>query len=156
MQKIPSDAFEYYVSLGPERSYRAVGKHFGVSKRAVTRHAVAEKWPDRLDKIEREARERSDQRIAESIDEMRSRHLKTLRAMSARALTALKEHPLTTGMEAIKAAGIAIKLERLIAGEPSARTSFTVEEVTRREIESLLVADDDEDAEDDGDGDAEA
>lgn len=140
MQKIPAEAFEYYVSLGPDRSYRAVADRFGVSKRAITRHAASNSWPERLERIEREARARSDQRIAESIEEMRSRHLKTLRAMSARALAALKDFPLTSGMEAIKAAEMTIKLERLIAGEPSSRASLTVEEVTRREIESLLVA----------------
>ena len=44
--------------------------------------------------------------------------------------------------EAVKAAELAIKLERLIAGEPSEHAHTTVEEVTRREIESLVVSED--------------
>ena len=58
--KIPSDAFEYYVSLGPGRSYRSVAEHYEVTKRAVTKHAAREGWAERLDKIEQEAREGSD------------------------------------------------------------------------------------------------
>jgi len=43
-RKIPADAFDYYASLGPDRSYRAVAERYGVSKRAVTKHAAAEGW----------------------------------------------------------------------------------------------------------------
>ena len=42
-RKIPPDAFAYYFSLGPNRSYLAVAKHFGVSKQAVTKLAAATK-----------------------------------------------------------------------------------------------------------------
>ncbi len=34
--KIPPDALEYYLVLGPDRSYQKVADHYGVSKRAVT------------------------------------------------------------------------------------------------------------------------
>jgi hypothetical protein len=146
--KIPNDAFQYYVSLAAERSYRAVAEHFGVSKRAVTKHAVTERWAERLEEIEREAREKGDRELAETLQEMQRRHMKILRAMSARALTALKEFPLTSGMDAIRAAEVTMKLERLIAGEPSSRAAITVEEVTRREMEMLLVGDDEEEEED--------
>ena len=142
--RIPAGAFDFYVGLGAERSYRAVASQFGVSKRAVVKHAAAEGWPERLEQIEREARHRSDQMLVETLQEMRTRHMKTLRAMSARALSGLKEFPLSSGIEAIKAAELTIKLERLIAGESTERTHLSVEEVTRREIESLLVAEDED------------
>jgi hypothetical protein len=45
-------------------------------------------------------------------------------------------------MDAIKAAELVIKLERLIVGEPSERTALSVEEVTRQEMRELLVVDD--------------
>lgn len=144
MSKIPSDAFEFYVSLGPSRSYRAVAEHFGVGKRAVTKHAAHEDWPGRLAKIEEEARERSDRKLVETLEEMRTRHLQMVRAMQARALVALKNFPLTSGMEGIKAGELSIKLERLLAGEASERTAVSIEEITRREIETLLVVEDDE------------
>jgi hypothetical protein len=143
-QRIPSGAFEYYVSLGAERSYRAVARYCGVSKRAITKHAAVECWPARLAELEREAKKRSDQVLVETLQEMRTRHLKTLRAMSARALSGLKEFPLTSGMEAIRAAELTIKLERLVAGESTENKHLSLEEITRREIENLLVAEDDE------------
>ena len=143
--KIPNDAFDFYVAQGPGRSHRAVAERYSVSKRAITKHAVREKWAERLDKIEAEAREKSDKRLAESIEETRSRHLKTLRAIHSRALSGLKQFPLTSGMEAIRAAELAIKLERLIVGDPTERTALSVEEVTRREIQNLLTTEEEDD-----------
>ena len=144
-RRIPSDAFDFYVSLDTKRSYRAVAEHYGVSKRAVTKCAGREKWSERLARIESTAREKSDQRLAETIEDMRTRHLKTIRAMSARALRALSEYPLTTGMDGMRAAELAIKLERLVAGEATDRTA-TVEETVRRESERWLeVAESDAD-----------
>ncbi len=34
--RIPPEAFDFYVGLGPERSYRQVAGRYGVSKRAIT------------------------------------------------------------------------------------------------------------------------
>ena len=75
MAKIPTDAFDFYFSLGPGRSYQAVADKVGVSKRAVTKCADREGWQARLHDLERKARERSDDKIVESIDAMNSRHL---------------------------------------------------------------------------------
>jgi hypothetical protein len=147
MSKIPADAFDFYVSLGPGRSYRAVASRYGVGKRAVTKHAATENWIGRLAKIEEEVREKSEKKLVETLEEMRTRHLQMVRAMQARALVALKSFPLTSGMEAIKAGELSIKLERLLAGEASERTAINIEAITRREIETLLVADDDEEDE---------
>ena len=137
-RKIPEDAFDLYVGLGAERSYQAVANRYGVTKRAVTKHAVGDGWSERLARIEAEARERSDKRLIETIDEIRSRHLKTLKAMNARAISALQQFPLNSGMEAMRAAETVIKLERLIVGEPSERTEVSIEEVTRREMNRFL------------------
>ncbi len=141
-RKIPADAFELYVGLGPHRSYQAVADHYGVTKRAITKVAVREGWTERLEKVQREARKESDRKLAEAMGEMHERHLKILKAMSARALTALREYPLSSGMEAMRGAERVIKLERLIMGEPSERTEVTVEEITKQEIRELLVRDD--------------
>ncbi len=47
MKRIPPEAFETYVRLGPGRSYRQVAEHYGVSKRAITSFAAREGWPER-------------------------------------------------------------------------------------------------------------
>ena len=160
IRKITPDAFDYYVALGPERSYRGVAKHFEVSKRAVTDHAGKEKWAQRLKEIEARARAESDKRLVETLEEIQSRHIKMARAMAARALKAIMEYPLTSGMEGIRAGEIAVKLERIIMGEASERTEMTVAETTKREIQSLLRVEtvEEEDGEEVGDagGDDEA
>jgi hypothetical protein len=147
--KLGSDAFGFYVALGDERSYSGVASHFGVSKRAVVKAAAREDWQGRLEAIEQGARERADQKMSETLEEIRLRHQKLLRAMSTRAATALREFPLCSGMEAMKAAEMVIKLERLVFGEPSERSVLSVEQVTRREIESLVAVGGDGEDEDD-------
>ena len=143
-RKIPEDAFERYVGMGAQRSFKGLAQELGVTKRAVTKCAAREQWTERLEKIERDARARSDQKITETMEQMRERHLATLKAMHTRALVALKTYPLTSGMDAVRAAEMAIKLERLVAGEPSERSAVSIEELTKQEIRELLVVVDDE------------
>lgn len=145
-RKIPEDAFEQYVALGPDRSHKALAEKLGVTKRSVTKCSVREDWNGRLSKIERDARDRSDLKMTETLEQMRERHMATLKAMHARALTAIRQYPLTSGMDAMRAAEMAIKLERLVVGEPSDRTALSVEEVTRREIQDWLVVGDEQDS----------
>ena len=49
--KLPLEAFEFYVGLGPKRSYQAVADHFGCSKRAVAKHAAKTNWATRLEAL---------------------------------------------------------------------------------------------------------
>jgi hypothetical protein len=141
--RIPGNAFELYVGLGPDRSYQQVADQLGVNKRSVTKLAKRQRWAERVAKIEREAQERVDAKLTDELEEMKLRHRKLLKAITARAAKAITELPLATGMEGVRAAEAAIKLERLIAGQASERTELSVEEITRREMRSFLVKDDD-------------
>lgn len=138
-QRIPEGAFEFYVGLGAARSYQTVAERYGVTKRAILKHASKEQWTERLGKIQEEARAEVDKRLATDMAEMQERHKRMLRAVASRAVAAIKEHPLSTGMEGVRAAELVIKLERLLAGEPSERATVSVEETTRREMERWLV-----------------
>ncbi len=153
--RIPPDAFEHYVSLGPERTHAKIAEEYDVSVRAVSKCASRENWTERLEKIDRDSRERTDKRLGETLDDIRVRHLKTLRVMNARAVEALKQYPLSSAMEAMKAAEVVIKLERLIIGEPTERNAMSVEEVTREEIRSLLVVVGDDEGHDESEDDGE-
>ena len=137
--KLPNDAFDYYVSLGPGRSYETVAEQYGVSKRTVTKRASREGWQKRLTDLEAQARHNAEQRTLESLEEMNVRHLKSLRVIQARALEALRNMPLATAMEAVRSLDLAIRQERLVRGEPSDRTSVSVEEVIRREYDRWMV-----------------
>jgi hypothetical protein len=136
--KIPPEAFDFYVSLGHLRTYQQVADKYGVSRRGVQKVADRDNWGERLDAIEREAQERAEKALSETVSEIRVRHLKMLKGMAGRALKAMAEHPLASGMEGVRTAEIVIKLERLIAGEPSERTEHTIAEVTRQEIDRFL------------------
>ena len=150
-RKIPPDAFSYYVGLGPDRSYQAVADHYVASKQAVVKVAKRERWQERLLEIERKAQEGADQRAVDSLEAMNERHLKTLTAIQARALEALRAMPLASAMEAVRALDICITKERLVRGEPSDRTAVSVEDAIKREYERWMVPA----AEEDGDaGDA--
>lgn len=143
-RRIPEDAFSFYVALGADRSYQRVADHFGVSKRGIIKVADRENWAERLDAIEESVRGRIDERLGETLEEMQARHLKLLRAMAGRAARAIQEHPLSSGMDGIRAAEMIIKLERLVAGEASDHSQLTVEQITRQEVDRLLVRADDE------------
>lgn len=109
--KLPDEAFEYYVSLGEKRSYRAVAEQFDVRKRTVTARAVRDRWQERLKQVQARAREKVEERLADSIAEMNERHLRVLQAILGRGLEALQAMPLTSSWDAVKALDLAMRRE---------------------------------------------
>lgn len=137
--KIPTDeAFTYYASLGPGRSYAAVAARFGVNKRSVTRHAQLHGWQARLDGLEAKARQRSDAQILDAIVEANERHLKMFKAIQAKALGTLQALPLQSALAAVRSLDLSIKGERLILGEPTDRSAVAVEDIIKREAARWL------------------
>jgi hypothetical protein len=49
--RLSKEAFEYYVGLGADRSYQAVARHYGTSKRSVATLAKKERWQERLEAL---------------------------------------------------------------------------------------------------------
>jgi hypothetical protein len=114
--KIPEDAFDLYVRLGPARSYRAVAEHYGVTKRAVTSRATRDGWQARLREIECRARSRADEELEEVLAEMYARHLRILHVIQGKALESLRALPLTSAWDAVKALDLVIERETKIRG----------------------------------------
>lgn len=137
--KIPEDAFDYYLALGPGRTYATVAQHFQVSVRGVTKRALKDGWQARIAKIEEAARHKADEKAAETLEAVNGRHLKTLRLIQAKAIQALQSMSLDSALAAVRSLDIAIKHERLILGEPSERTEVSVEEIVRREYERWMT-----------------
>lgn len=135
--KIPDDAFDWYVAH--DSTYRSVAERYGVSKRAVVAHAKKHCWPERLEKLRKQSRERSEERLAENLEEMNTRHLRALRAIQGKALETLRSMPLASAMEAVRAIDLSIKHERIVRGEPGERTAVSVEEVVRREYDRWMT-----------------
>ncbi len=148
-RKMPPEAFDHYFSLGPERSYEAVARKYGVTKRAVTKLAKRESWQGRLAEIEAKAREEADKKNAQTLKAIHERQLQSLRLVQRRSIERLRETPLETAAEAARALTLAIKQENVILGEPGERTAISVEETIRLEYQRWMTVETDED--EDGD-----
>jgi hypothetical protein len=149
MKRLPPEAFDHYLELGADRSYDAVALKYGVSRITVLRHAEKHRWQARLREAERGAREQSNKKAVDTLQVVKERQLTEARILEHRALEALKTLPPEKAGKAAAMLNIAWKHELLLLGEPSERTELTVEEVTKREIETLLrrvEVDEEEDA----------
>jgi hypothetical protein len=122
--RIPRDAFVYYLSLGPNRSYEAVAEHFKVSRRGIARLAKRQQWQDRIADIERKAQQSMDQHAQEALEAVNDRHLRTAQVLLRKGLEYLRERALTQAL-AVRAIEIGIKLERDIRGIASDRAAPT-------------------------------
>jgi hypothetical protein len=149
--KLPLESFDFYVALGPARSYEKVAEHYTATKRTVTRHAKKEHWTERLAEVERKAREESDKNAVAVLQEMQERHLKIAKALQGKALEALRSMQLDRGADVIRALEVGVKQERLIHGEPGERSAISVEEATKREMERWLTVEREEEPEDGAD-----
>jgi len=138
-KRLPLGAYEHYVALGAGRSYRAVAEHFGVSKQTVTARAVKENWQERITELEKESHDRSDEKFLETIDEANRLHFKAFRAVLVKGIEAIKQLPMATAMDGVRAIEIAFKNERILRGEPSEHQAVSVEEVLRKQHAEWLT-----------------
>ncbi|MGH9363380.1 MAG: hypothetical protein ACRD2T_15840 [Thermoanaerobaculia bacterium] len=143
-KRIPLEAFEYYVSLGPARSYQAVAEKYGVRKRSVVKHAAKERWQERLHEIEEKARKAGEEKAQEELEAIRRRHLKGMRFIQAKAIETLKSSSLENAADAARAYTAAVREERVILGEPTDRTALAVEDLLDRQRERWCVGEDPE------------
>jgi len=69
--KSHQEAFEYYASLGPERTYRQVAEKLGVSLPTVKRWAKTNKWLSRVDEREAQvARQVADRAVDSAAEDL--------------------------------------------------------------------------------------
>jgi hypothetical protein len=137
-RKIPPEALSVYLSMGPGRSYEAVARHYGASKRAVVDRAKKEDWQGRVAQAEQRAREKAEVQAGQSLEEMNERHLKTAQLIQRKALEALGRLSLDEAMDAVRALKIGLDHERLIQGEPSERSAVEIRETIRLEYERWM------------------
>jgi len=140
-------AFQFYVSQGIHRSLRVVAREFKVNKRTIQKVSKRNQWQPRLREIERIAREQATKEMIRDMSEVSERHLKLARAIQSRGAQALQKLEFDSAWHGAKAIEMAAKLERLVLGEATERTAPSVAEATRREVETLLTTDENEDGE---------
>jgi len=138
-KKLPSDAYDYYVSLCTGRSYQAVANHYGVAKQTVVTRALNERWQARIEALEREARITADKRFQEELIAGKEIHFKACRAILGKGIETLKSVPMTSAMDAVRAIDMAIRNERMLLGEPTERSAVSVEQVLREEFHNWML-----------------
>lgn len=89
--KLPPIAFAFYLSLGTGRTYQRVAERFGVSRQAVARRALKDRWQDQVAKAEEKARQRAVQEATDSLESMNERHLKTAQLIQKKAIERLRD-----------------------------------------------------------------
>lgn len=136
-RKLPSEAFEFYFALGVKRSYQAVAEKFGVSKKTVVAHALKDGWQKRISEREQKAQAQTEKKAVESIADMNDKHLKMLEVIQSRALHAIKQMPLETGYQAVRALVAAISQERVVRGEPGERIDIAT--IIKNQYEALQL-----------------
>ncbi len=141
-RKLPTDAFEFYFGQGVSRSYLAVAKHYGVTKKAVVALAKREQWQEKLASRDRQVQEGVEKKVIESLEAMQERHLRILRAIQSKALETLRSVPLDTAYQAVRALGMAIEQERVARGEPGQRSTVDIEAIIKREYKALVLPQD--------------
>jgi len=117
-RKLPDTAFNTYVDMGVDRSYRRVAQRYGVSKQAVLNRAKREGWQDRLRELERQSREKGEEKAVEEMQAARDRQLQAARLLQARALEALRTLPPAEALKATAALNAGWKHEMELLGEP--------------------------------------
>lgn len=149
MNRLPPDTFDAYVALGPTRSYGAVAEKYGVSRATVIRHAEKERWQERLRDAEQAARDQANKKAVETLQAVKDRQLQEARILEHRALEALRSLPPEKASKAALMLQIAWRHELLLLGEASERTELSIQEVTEREMRTLLKRVEVDDGEDD-------
>jgi len=128
-------AFEYYLYLGEERSYRKVAEAFKVSDRAVKKWGTEFKWSERLYKREKELADK----FREQNEDEFLKHQKKRLDLINRAIEAFekdlrnKKYQLSVNdLEKL------IKLEQLLLGGVTDRTETVNRDEISDEIDEIL------------------
>jgi hypothetical protein len=80
------------------------------------KRATSERWQQRIEEREAKVRSAVEARVEETVSELRARHAKILKAITGKAVEALKKLPLTNAMDAVRALDLVLKQERLLHG----------------------------------------
>jgi len=93
----------------------------------------------RLRMIEAEARREADKKLVDARVEAHERHLKFAKLIQTRAVQGLQAHQFDNARDSAKALVEGVKLERTSLGEANDHHSLSIQQVTRREVESFVT-----------------
>jgi len=92
-------AFEYYYSLGSERSLAEVAKKFGISEQMVARKSARLDWQNKIKKRDEEINKKLERKAINTIADVKAKQLNIVRYVYSNMLKRLEageDMPLTT------------------------------------------------------------
>lgn len=127
------EAFEMYLQLGSDRSYKLVAAQFNVSETAVAGWSLAFDWGGRIEKREKTIGEQLAKRNEKEALQARERILQLCRATMARYGQRLKDDKVSPDVgDFVRAA----QLELLLTGQPTSREEQVIRESGKRSAKS--------------------
>ena len=127
------EAFAHYLALGPDRTYVAVARQFGVSARRVGAKAKDDGWREEVERIQAERAEAMKAEAIRTLDERQRETIKVANLLRDTILEA--DGPIDPDVAARVLPQYA-KLEQLFAGEATERISVAeLGEFVRRLVE---------------------
>lgn len=138
-------AFDYWVSLGSDRTHEAVADRYGVSVRTVQRRARDEDWTSRLQFVSKAEREGSTEiKDPDALLNALDRQQRFFRDLQVAARKYLKAEGFKSGAEALRALDIGARAEReLLKVPPHRDVELTQAEREKADREELVGDDED-------------
>lgn len=133
------EAFEYYFSLGGERSYSLVAKKFNKNYRTISQWANRFNWKERIVIRDAEVSKRLSEKTTNAVIDEKANYRKVIKLAMAKLIKELQE-------EDFKSKGIAdleklVKLDMLLLGETTEKVELDnkqiIEEKDRQALKEL-------------------
>jgi hypothetical protein len=117
---------QLFTAYCDRRSIRHAARTCSVSATTALRYKRADKWDERLSGV----KQKTEEKIDESIAEMEARQARQARAIQAKALQRIIEDGFRSSRDAADAYFKAVQEERVIRGEPSDRLNIVQQEMS--------------------------
>ena len=132
-------AFELWVSLGENRTLRAVAKHYDVDPAQVTRLAARQQWGLRLQQqVEPQVQAKAMETIVTTLAEFRVKQVQVGADLVRRGLDALERLEIRETKDALAAVKLGAELQSKAFEQPSKTVSVEITDLRERLIPARI------------------
>lgn len=140
-RKLPAGAepFEFFVSLGSERSFKKVADRWDVDAAQVTRRAQRERWLERLQQqVEPQVQAKAMEAIVTTLAEFRVKQVQVGAELVRRGLEALERLQIVETKDALAAVKLGAELQSRAFDAPAKKVEISVEHTLRERFERFI------------------
>ena len=140
-RKLPpgNAAFEYWLSLGENRTLRAVAQHYDVAPAAVTRLAHRQQWGLLLQQqVEPQVQAKAMEAIVTTLAEFRVKQVQVGAELVRRGLAALERLEIRETAQALAAVKLGAELQSKAFDAPAKKVEISVEHTLRERFERFI------------------